>query len=60
MRSASNMIITWPMGSGTLTLQSSTNLINWDSVARAPQVVNGQFAVTNTISSDRRFFRLTK
>jgi uncharacterized repeat protein (TIGR03803 family) len=59
-RSGSDMIIAWPTTSGQLTLQSSTNLINWAPVAQAPQVVNGQFAVTNPMSGDRRFFRLTK
>jgi uncharacterized repeat protein (TIGR03803 family) len=60
VRSASNLIVAWPTSSGALTLQSSTNLIAWDPVAQAPQVVNGQFAVTNTMSGDRRFFRLAK
>jgi hypothetical protein len=45
------------------TLQSTTNLVSpafWNPVSPAPDVVNGQKAVTNCISSTRQFYRLSQ
>ncbi len=52
--SGTNAVITWPTNVTGYNLQSTTNLVppvNWSAV-------NGQYAVTNPLSSRRKFFRL--
>jgi uncharacterized repeat protein (TIGR03803 family) len=60
VRSQNNMVVAWPTNSGALTLHSSTNLLNWAPVSQVPQVVEGQYTVTNAISADHQFFRLSR
>ncbi len=58
VRSQTNMILAWPTNSSTPTLLSSTNLIDWAQVPQTPQVLNGQYTMTNPMTGDRMFFRL--
>ena len=63
IRSAANVILTWPTNATGFTLQSTTNLVSpavWNTVSPAPVIVNGQNAVTNQISGKQKFFRLSQ
>jgi formylglycine-generating enzyme len=63
IRSAANVILTWPTNATGFTLQSTTNLVSpavWNTVSPAPVIVNGQNAVTNPISGTRKFYRLSQ
>jgi len=63
-----NAIMTWPTNVAGFdytgfTLQSTTSLVSpavWIPVSPGPVVVNGQNAVTNSISGTRQFFRLSQ
>jgi hypothetical protein len=61
--SGTNVILRWPTNNAIgFTLQSTTNLVStagWTTVSPAPVVVNGQNAVTNSISSTQKFYRLS-
>ena len=59
--SPNNVVISWPV-SGSYTLQSTTNLSPavWSAVSPAPVVVNGQNTVTNAISGQQQFYRLSQ
>src|SRR5205807_6408578 len=53
VRSAANVVLTWTTNATGFTLQSATNLISpakWSDVFPGPVLVNGQNAVTNSIS----------
>ena len=61
IRSAANVVLTWPTNAAGFTLQSTTNLGSsaaWSTVSPTPVVVNNQNAVTNPISGTRKFYRL--
>jgi len=58
-RSQANLVVAWPTNSGTLILQSSTNLIEWLPVAPT-SLVNGEYRVTNMTAGARQFFRLSR
>jgi formylglycine-generating enzyme required for sulfatase activity len=68
IRSAANVILTWPTNAAGFTyagftLQSTTNLVSpavWNTVSPAPVIVNGQNAVTNPISGTQQFYRLSQ
>src|ERR1039457_6229654 len=68
IRSAANVILTWPTNAAGFTyagftLQSTTNLVSpavWNTVSPAPVIVNGQNAVTNPISGTQQFYRLNQ
>jgi uncharacterized repeat protein (TIGR03803 family) len=63
IRSAGNVILTWPNNAAGFTLQSTTNLVSpavWSTVSPGPAVVNGENAVTNPISGTRKFYRLSQ
>ena len=63
IRSGANVILTWPTNATGFTLQSTTNLVSpvvWSAVSPAPVVVNGQNAVTNSISGTQQFYRLSQ
>jgi uncharacterized repeat protein (TIGR03803 family) len=64
--SGSSVIVTWPTSFAGFdytgyTLQSTTNLVSpvWSVDLPSPVVVNGQYTVTNPISSTQEFFRLS-
>jgi uncharacterized repeat protein (TIGR03803 family) len=62
-RSAANVIITWSTNITGFTLQSTTNLDSpsfWSTVSPGPTVVNGQNTVTNPISGNQQFYRLSQ
>ena len=61
--SRANVILTWPTNATGITLQSTTNLSSsgvWTTNSPAPVVINGQYAVTNSISGRQQFFRLSQ
>jgi uncharacterized repeat protein (TIGR03803 family) len=65
--SGANVVLTWPTNvagfdySGYI-LQTATNLVStvWATNFPPPVVVNGQNTVTNPISGNQRFFRLSQ
>jgi len=60
IRDGPNTVVTWSTNSVCFTLQSATDLANWSASLPAPLVVNGQFTVTNPVSSTLQFFRLSQ
>ncbi len=59
--SGTNVILTWSANFTGFTLQSTTNLVSptvWTTVSPAPVIINGNNAVTNSISSTSTFYRL--
>jgi uncharacterized repeat protein (TIGR03803 family) len=66
--SSSNVILTWPTNLAGFsyagyTLQSTANLgpaAAWTLVSPAPVLVNGQYTVTNPISGNQQFYRLSQ
>jgi sulfatase modifying factor 1 len=62
IRSAANVILTWPTNATGFTLQSTTNLVSpavWTTVVPGPVVGNGNNTVTNPISGTQQFYRLS-
>jgi len=68
MPSGASVILTWPTNNAgfdytRFTLQSTTNLVSpavWTTVSPGPVVIDGQNAVTNTISGTQQFYRLSR
>jgi hypothetical protein len=61
--SGTNVILTWPTNASGFTLESTTNLVSpavWNTNMPSPIAVNGQNAVTNTISGGQMFYRLSQ
>jgi uncharacterized repeat protein (TIGR03803 family) len=62
--SGTNVILTWPTDAAGFTLQSTTNLVSpviWTNVSPGAVVVNGQYAVTNSVfSGTQKFYRLSQ
>jgi uncharacterized repeat protein (TIGR03803 family) len=65
--SATNVALTWTTNVAGFdyagfTLQSTTNLASpvWTTNLPAPIIVNGQYTVTNPISGNQQFFRLSQ
>jgi uncharacterized repeat protein (TIGR03803 family) len=58
----SDVVLTWPTNSAGYSLQCTTNLstANWSTLSHTPVLVNGQFAVTNSISGTEQFYRLSQ
>jgi uncharacterized repeat protein (TIGR03803 family) len=57
------VVLRWPTNATGLGLQSTTNLASpvWTAVSPAPPVVvNGQYTITNPISSTQQFYRLSQ
>jgi hypothetical protein len=67
-QSDTNVLLTWPTNNlgydyTGFTVQSTTNLLSpvvWDTNSPAPLVINGQNTVTNPITGDQMFFRLSQ
>lgn len=57
-----NLVFNWPTNSLGFGLQWSTNLgaTTWSNATPAPVIVNGQYAVTNNMTNQFRFYRLKK
>ncbi len=63
VRSGSSVILSWPTGATTYTLESTTNLVSsagWRTVSPGPVIVGSENTVTVTISGTRQFFRLSQ
>jgi uncharacterized repeat protein (TIGR03803 family) len=61
--SRDKFILSWPTNAAGFTLQSTTNLdlpAVWNTNYPAPTIVNGQNTVTNPISGDQQYYRLSK
>jgi hypothetical protein len=57
------VILTWTNTATGFTLQSANNLnppVVWNAVTPVPDVVNGQYTVTNSVSSLQTFYRLSQ
>jgi uncharacterized repeat protein (TIGR03803 family) len=62
-RSEASVILTWPADAAGFALQSAGNLSPpavWTNVSQGPVVVNGQNAVTNSITGSEQFYRLSQ
>jgi hypothetical protein len=59
-RAGSSVILSWPSGTTTFTLQSETSLRtgSWSAVPLTPLVSGGTNYVTNTIAPGNTFYRL--
>lgn len=58
-----NVILTWPTNVVGFNLQSTTNIVSsevWSNVSAVAMVVNGQNVVTNAITSEQMFYRLSR
>lgn len=56
-----NVVLTWPTYAPAVTLQSTTDIISpavWSTVSPTPTIVDGQNAVTNSLSGTQKFYRL--
>jgi uncharacterized repeat protein (TIGR03803 family) len=63
MLSVSNVVLTWTNTATGFELKSTTTLASpagWSANSPAPVVVNGQFTVTNPVSSATMFYRLSQ
>jgi uncharacterized repeat protein (TIGR03803 family) len=66
--SGGDVILTWPTNNAGFdfsgfTLQSTTNLVSpavWTPVVPSPVVVNGQNTVTNPLSGNQQYYRLSE
>jgi hypothetical protein len=60
--SGGNVVLTWPTNIAGFNLQSATNLAGgaWNAVAPGPVIINGLNTVTNQVSGDQMFFRLSE
>jgi hypothetical protein len=60
--SGNKFIISWPTNVAGFVLQStpSLNPDSWSTVSPSPVIVNGQFTVTNNVTSGNMFYRLQK
>jgi uncharacterized repeat protein (TIGR03803 family) len=62
-RSEASVILTWPADAAGFALQSAGNLSPpavWTNVSQGPVVVNGQNAMTNSITGSEQFYRLSQ
>jgi hypothetical protein len=63
VRLGANVILTWPADQTGYSLQfrpSFDSQTTWGSLLPAPVLINGQFTVTDAISSSQRYYRLTQ
>jgi hypothetical protein len=61
--SGSNVMLIWSTNALTYKLQSASALpppVGWQDVTNMPGIVSTNFTVTNTLSSDKRFYRLIR
>ena len=62
-RQGTDLILSWPTNYGNYGLIAATNLdagAVWSAVLPSPTVVNGTNEVTNTMSGERKFYRLLR
>ncbi len=50
--------ITWPLAANSFSLQSSTNLLSWNTISSGIQTVGTNSVFTNNFSGQQQFFRL--
>jgi uncharacterized repeat protein (TIGR03803 family) len=61
--SGTNVILSWPINATGFTLEFATNLVSpitWNANLTGQRVIGYQNVVTNPISGDQQFFRLSK
>lgn len=59
--SGTNLVLSWPMNFNWYALQSTTNLDSsdgWTDMDPQPSPVDGEYALTNSMSATQQFFRL--
>jgi hypothetical protein len=58
----SSIVLSWPTNAVGFILENATNLpaANWTTNSSSPAIVNGQYTVTNTVSTGTKFYRLVK
>jgi hypothetical protein len=61
-QTGNNVLLSWLTDAAGFTLEYATNLpaTSWTSNSSPPAIVNGQYTVTNAISSRAKFYRLRK
>jgi hypothetical protein len=57
-----NLVLSWPTNTVGFSLESTTNLVstNWIPGSPLPVIVGGNNVVTNTVGSEKMFYRLHK
>lgn len=62
LQQGTNFVLKWPTNAPSFSLQWSTDPANfhWSNATPAPQVVSGQYTVTNGMTNKARFYRLKK
>lgn len=61
--SGNNAILSWPTNFAGLTLQSAKSLISpvlWTTITSSPAVINALNVLTNTVSGNQTFYRLSQ
>lgn len=62
-RVGGSVVLAWPTNNPTCHLELTPSLtppVCWQSVTNAPGIVGTNFTVTNTVSSDKRFYQLSR
>lgn len=59
-REREDMVFSWPVAGAGFILESTTNLAgtNWSPVRPQPELINGEFRLTNRVEAGRMFYRL--
>ena len=62
IRQGGSMVLSWPASFAGFGLESTPTMSNaaWSLVVPAPTIVNGDYTVTNSITTGSEFYRLTK
>ena len=57
-----DVVLAWPTNFDGFVLESTTNLLfpGWTTNLPAPVIVNGRYTLTNSISGNQQFFRLSQ
>ena len=63
VHSGANVILTWPADETGYSLQFKPSIdpqATWGAILPTPVLINGQYTVTDAISSSQRYYRLTQ
>ena len=61
-KQGASIVLQWSTNASGFALQWAANLslVNWSNATPAPEIVSGQYTVTNSMTNDLRFYRLKK
>jgi pimeloyl-ACP methyl ester carboxylesterase len=59
-KSGNGISISWPSNVVGYSVQTTTNLTNWETVTNAPSIIGNNYVITNTWPDQIRFFRLSQ